>query len=140
MSKVKSYLSRAENYVSHRINNIDFESKKRYMPLINVVAGIGATAEGVAEYVMGDSEAASDSFLTAQRHLFVGIYPYILSKNNAINRSSAALNTIHSVFRSIDNFNPKKPSRSISYKISPIITTMQIAANASEAWMMKELY
>ena len=104
-----------------------FFRERRYAPLLNIAAGIGAIGESVAEAYYGDWDAAKDSIRASVAH-FVSGAP-VIAKNINSNAMSLGVNFgVGTTYLLTDG----GPSRSVSYSSLPLVNLIGVAANAGE--------
>ena len=117
-------------------------SKIKKAPILNILLGVGATAEAIAEAFMGDLEAASHSLVAAGYNYASGLVPYAPALKNIdrarkddVNGIGAILN---GVIGTLDNIGKAFPSirnsRSISFSTIQAQTVIVLMTNAVEAY------
>ena len=110
-------------FLSDKMTEYDVRSS----PMINVVFGSGAIAEGITKLGIGDYEAAYDSFLAAAVSFVSGVVPFVI-RGRGTSISSAASNAITGATSYLIN----KPSRSFTYNSLPTISLMGLGSNVLE--------
>jgi hypothetical protein len=111
------------------------KDRKRYAPLINILAGIASGLETMFWLGAGDLEAAKDSGIAIIFNLASGITPYT-NKGDAINWANILYNTIFGVVSRGVTF--QKPSKSILWNIYPTLALVTVTASAAETYKRKD--
>jgi hypothetical protein len=118
------------------------ERKIKKAPVLNILFGIGATAEAIVEAFMGDLEAAGHSLIAAGYNYASGLIPYApalekidRAREDYVNGGGALINGLIGTLDNIGKAFPSaRNSRSISYSTIQAQTALGLMANAVEAY------